>query len=115
MLKIENGIPFDGKLKILFKDKFDITKDSINVPDFIHASIPDANGRTQANSTTSSSIKLDKNLIGKMIRENLSFFDIKFQLNTYANGTPQYVKMYSDYTAKIGLSAKLKLNYKFVK
>jgi hypothetical protein len=58
--------------------------------------------------------KLDKNLIGKMIRENLSFFDIKFQLNTYANGT-QYVKMYSDYTAKIGLSAKLKLNYKFVK
>jgi len=115
MLKIDNGIPFDGKLKILFKDKFDNAKDSVIVPDFIHSAIPDANGRTQTNSTVISSIKLDSKLIGKMISENLSFFDIKFQLSTYANGS-QYVKMYSDYKAKIGLSAKLKLkNYNPVK
>jgi hypothetical protein len=67
MLKIDNGIPFDGKLKILFKDKFDNAKDSLTVPDFIHSAIPDANGRTQTSSTVISSIKLDSKLIGKMI------------------------------------------------
>ncbi len=115
LLKINNGIPFDGKLKILLKDKSDLALDSLIIPDFINAAIPDANGRTETNTSFVSSVKLDSKLVANMINHNLSFFDIKFQLSTYANGS-QYVKLYSDYKAKIGISAKLKLkNYSPIK
>ena len=115
IVKMDNGIPFDGNLFMFFADKDGIIKDSITTPKFIQSAIPDANGRTIKNTVTVNSIRLTGQNLAAIQRNNLSKMIFKFQISTYANGT-QAVKIYSDYKSKIGLSAKIKLkNYKPLK
>jgi hypothetical protein len=115
IVKMDNGIPFDGNLFMFFADKNGIIKDSITTPKFIQAAIPDANGRTQKNTVSVSSVRLTGQNLAAIQRSGLSKLIFKFQISTFASGT-QAVKIYSDYKAKIGLSAKIKLkNYKPLK
>ena len=115
IVKMDNGIPFDGSLFMFFADKDGIIKDSVSTPRFIQASIPDANGKTIKNTVSVNTIRLSGQNLAAIQRSNLTKMIFKFQISTYANGS-QIVKIYSDYKSKIGLSAKIKLkNYKPLK
>ncbi|MFY8109475.1 MAG: hypothetical protein ACOVO9_10805 [Bacteroidia bacterium] len=115
IVKMDNGIPFDGSLYMFFADKDGIIKDSVSTPRFIQAAIPDANGKTIKNTVSVNTIRLSGQNLAAMQRSNLSKMIFKFQISTYANGS-QIVKIYSDYKSKIGLSAKIKLkNYQPLK
>jgi hypothetical protein len=108
VMRIDNGIPFDASLDLFFADKDSVIMDTVTAGTFMRSSIPDANGRTIKNTVATSSIRIDAQTLREIRAKNLINMVVRLKISTFGNGaTP--VKIYSDYTAKIGLSAKVKL------
>ena len=108
IMRIDNGIPFDASLDLFFADKDSVIMDTVTAGTFMRSSIPDANGRTIKNTVATSSIRIDAQTLREIRAKNLINMVVRLKISTFGNGaTP--VKIYSDYTAKIGLSAKVKL------
>lgn len=105
--KIENGFPFDGGFKFYFTDSAYRIIDSLDAPIMFASAVPDANGRTAQTTIVVKTITFEKAFIEKLKQFNAKFVLYSTKLNTYANGTVP-VKIYSDYTTKIGLSIKAK-------
>lgn len=111
VLRIDNGIPFDASLDLFFADKDSVIMDTVAAGTFMRSSIPDANGRTIKNTVATSTIRIDAQTLREIRAKNLINMVIRLKIATFGNGTTP-VKIYSDYEAKIGLSAKVKLKIK---
>lgn len=111
VLRIDNGIPFDASLDLFFADKDSVIMDTVAAGTFMRSSIPDANGRTIKNTVATSTIRIDAQTLKEIRAKNLVNMVIRLKIATFGNGTTP-VKIYSDYAAKIGLSAKVKLKIK---
>ena len=111
VLRIDNGIPFDASLDLFFADKDSVIMDTVAAGTFMRSSIPDANGRTIKNTVATSTIRIDAQTLREIRAKNLINMVIRLKIATFGNGTTP-VKIYSDYAAKIGLSAKVKLKIK---
>lgn len=111
VLRIDNGIPFDASLDLFFADKDSVIMDTVAAGTFMRSSIPDANGRTIKNTVATSTVRIDAQTLREIRAKNLINMVIRLKIATFGNGTTP-VKIYSDYSAKIGLSAKVKLKIK---
>jgi hypothetical protein len=111
VLRIDNGIPFDASLDLFFADKDSVIMDTVAAGTFMRSSIPDANGRTIKNTVATSTVRIDAQTLREIRAKNLINMVIRLKIATFGNGTTP-VKIYSDYEAKIGLSAKVKLKIK---
>ncbi len=108
--KIENGIPFGGKLYLYFADKNGVISDSTGIETLLVSAIPDATGKTVTPSLSLGSLKLTNAMLQNMKDKNLSKMIVKVKISTYANGS-QPVKIYSTYKIRIGLTVKIKGKY----
>ncbi|GAB1447515.1 hypothetical protein MASR2M44_05100 [Bacteroidota bacterium] len=112
IIKMENGFPFDGDLYLGFADKNAILQDSVQNPQLIKSAVTDSQGKVTTKTVHVSTLKITQEELNKMKNQNLSKLIFRFGINTYNGGTTP-VKVYSDYSSKIGLSAKVKLkNFK---
>ena len=112
IIKMENGFPFDGDLYLVFADKNAILQDSVQNPQLIKSAVTDSQGKVTTKTVHVSTLKITQEELNKMKNLNLSKLIFRFGINTYNGGTTP-VKVYSDYSSKIGLSAKIKLkNFK---
>jgi len=107
VMRIDNGIPFDAKLDLFFADKDSVIMDTVSAGTFMRSSIPDANGRTIKNTVATSTIRIDAETLREIRAKNLINMVIRLNFATFGSGAAP-VKIYSDYTAKIGLSVKVK-------
>ena len=110
LTKIENGIPFGGKLYLYFATKDGVVLDSTGIETLLNSAIPDINGKTVTPSVSNGALILTNTQFRNMKNNNLSKMLVKVRISTYANGT-QPVKIYSTYKVKIGISAKIKAKY----
>lgn len=108
ILKTQNGIPLDANLDMYFADSDSLISDTILIGNIMRSAIPDANGRTEFSTTTVAPIRLTSQKLEAIRAKNLTMLMIRITISTFNGGTTP-VKIYSDYTAKIGLSAKVKL------
>lgn len=111
VLKMNNGIPFDANLDLYFADKDTIIKDSIIVGSLMKSALADANGKATQNTVSYCSVKLTGEQIKAIKEKNLINMVVRINISTFNNGTAP-VKLYANYTSKIGMSAKLKLKIK---
>jgi hypothetical protein len=107
IMRIDNGIPFDAELDLFFADKDSIIMDTVSAGTFMRSSIPDANGRTIKNTVATSTIRIDAETLREIRSKNLINMVVRLKIATFGSGASP-VKIYSDYTAKIGLSVKVK-------
>ena len=107
VMRIDNGIPFDATLDLFFADKDSVIMDTVSAGTFMRSSIPDANGRTIKNTVATSTIRIDAETLREIRAKNLINMVIRLNFATFGSGAAP-VKIYSDYTAKIGLSVKVK-------
>lgn len=107
IMRIDNGIPFDATLDLFFADKDSVIMDTASAGTFMRSSIPDANGRTIKNTVATSTIRIDAETLREIRAKNLINMVIRLNFATFGSGAAP-VKIYSDYTAKIGLSVKVK-------
>jgi hypothetical protein len=114
LLKTENGIPFETNLDLYFANKDSVIQDTILIGTLMKSAIPDANGRTAQKVTTVAPIRLTSEKLAAIKQKNLTQLMVRITISTF-NGGSTPVKIYSDYTAKIGLSAKVKLKLKLKK
>lgn len=108
VMRIDNGIPFDAELDLFFADKDTIIRDTATAGVFMRSSIPDGNGRTIRNTIANSTIRLSSDKLKSIRNKNLVNMVVRLRITPFT-GSPVPVKIYSDYLAKIGLSAKVKL------
>jgi hypothetical protein len=106
-MRLDNGIPFDAELDLFFADKDSIIMDTVSAGTFMRSSIPDANGRTIKNTVATSTIRIDAETLREIRSKNLINMVVRLKIATFGSGASP-VKIYSDYTAKIGLSVKVK-------
>ncbi len=114
VLRVDNGMPFELGLNMLFADKDTIVMDTIAAGSLMQSAIPDLNGRTQKNTVSYCTIRITEEKLLAIRKKNLTKMVVQLNLKTYNNGN-EVVKIYSDYISKIGLSAKVKMKYKFSK
>lgn len=114
VLRVDNGMPFELGLNMLFADKDTIVMDTIAAGTLMQSAIPDLNGRTQKNTVSYCTIRIPEEKLLAIRKKNLTKMVIQLNLKTYNNGN-EVVKIYSDYISKIGLSAKVKMKYKYSK
>ncbi|MDZ4668139.1 MAG: hypothetical protein SGJ00_09655 [bacterium] len=114
LLKTDNGIPFEANLDLYFANGDSVIQDTILIGNLMRSAIPDANGRTAQNVTTIAPIRLTSEKLAAIKAKNLTLLMIRITISTFNNGSTP-VKIYSDYKAKIGLSAKVKLKIKLKK
>jgi hypothetical protein len=108
ILKTQNGIPLDANLDMYFANNDSLVSDTILIGNIMRSAIPDANGRTAFSTTSVAPIRLTSEKLAAIRAKNLTLLKIRITISTFNGGTTP-VKIYSDYTAKIGLSAKVKL------
>ncbi len=114
VLRVDNGMPFQLDLSLLFADKDTIIRDTISVGTLMQSAIPDVNGRTKKNTVSYCTIRITEEKLMAIRKKNLTKMVVQLNLKTYNNGN-EVVKIYSDYISKIGMSAKVKMKYKFSK
>jgi hypothetical protein len=91
-----------------FANNDSLVSDTILIGNIMRSAIPDANGRTAFSTTSVAPIRLTSEKLAAIRAKNLTLLKIRITISTFNGGTTP-VKIYSDYTAKIGLSAKVKL------
>lgn len=109
-LSIENGFPFESKMKIIFlNDEKNIAVDSITYDQIILSAITDANGKTIQSTKSKTKIAMNEARLQKLIAGKVNKIKTISTLKTENNGTKP-VKVYSDYEMKIslGIIASLK-------
>ncbi|OYU94284.1 MAG: hypothetical protein CFE21_17005 [Bacteroidetes bacterium B1(2017)] len=114
ILKIDNGIPLEMKLDMFFATQDTVISDSIIVGTLMQSAIADANGRTTKNTLSSCTVRIPREKMDAIRSQNLTKMVVRMTVISASNGT-QVSKIYSNYTTRIGISAKVKLRYNYKK